>query len=232
MKTLGLIGGTTWVSTVDYYRYINQLTAQNMGGQELAPLVLASVNFAEFMKFVNSGDWESAAGFLSEIAQRLETAGADAIVLCANTTHITAETVQSNINIPVLHIVDAVAKEISLVKMKKVGLLGTKFTMEHDFFKNRLLENDIAAIIPGDEDRDFVHHSIYNELGKEIFKIETKERYLKIIKELEENGAEGVILGCTEIPLLIKASDCKIPTFDTTLIHAKYAVNFALSDDS
>jgi aspartate racemase len=229
MKTLGLIGGTTWVSTIDYYRYINRLTNERLGGSECARIVLYSVNFAELMIFVNADDWESAAGFLSEIAIKLEKAGADAIVLCANTTHITAETVQSNVKIPVLHIVDAVADEIRRHDLRKVGLLGTRFTMERDFFKDRLGKSGIATIIPDENDRDFVHNSIYNELGKDIFRDETKQEYVRIINELQKNGAQGVILGCTEIPMLIKQPDCTIPAFDTTLIHATYAVDFALS---
>src|ERR1035437_1476322 len=229
MKTLGLIGGTTWVSTIDYYRYINRLTNERLGGSECARIVLYSVNFAELMIFVNADDWESAAGFLSEIAIKLEKAGADAIVLCANTTHITAETVQSNVKIPVLHIVDAVADEIRRHDLRKVGLLGTRFTMERDFFKDRLGKSGIATIIPDENDRDFVHNSIYNAFGKDIFRDETKQEYVRIINELQKNGAKGVILGCTEIPMLIKQPDCTIPAFDTTLIHATYAVDFALS---
>ncbi len=232
MKTLGLIGGTTWVSTIDYYKYINQITNDRLGGLECARLVLYSLNFGEFMKFVNADDWESAAEFLSQIAIKLEKAGADAIVLCANTTHLTAETVQQSIRIPVLHIVDAVAAEIEKANMKKVGLLGTKFTMEKDFFSGRLNKFGIEAIVPNDDGRTFVHESIYNELGKNIFLDATKQKYLQIIEELRADGAEGVILGCTEIPLLIKQTDCEMPVFDTTYIHANYAVNFALSSDS
>ena len=232
MKTLGLIGGTTWLSTIDYYKHINQITNDRLGGLESARLILYSVNFAELMKFVNADDWESAAGFLSRIAVKLEREGAEAIVLCANTTHLTAETVQQNISIPILHIVDAVAAEIEKLNMKMVGLLGTRFTMEIDFFSGRLNKFGIEAIVPDDDGRTFVHESIYNELGKNIFLDETKQKYLQIIDELRGDGAEGVILGCTEIPLLVKQADCSVPVLDTTLIHAKYAVEFALSSDS
>jgi aspartate racemase len=183
------------------------------------------------MKFVNEDDWDSAAAFLSGIAIKLEEAGADAIVLCANTTHLTAETVQRSIRIPILHIVDAVAAEIEKQNMKKVGLLGTRFTMEKDFFAGRLKKFGIDAVVPGPDGRMFIHESIYNELGKNIFLDETKHKYLQIIDELNADGAEGVILGCTEIPLLIKQADCGIPVFDTTFIHAKYAVDFALSSE-
>jgi aspartate racemase len=232
MKTLGLIGGTTWVSTVDYYKYINQLTREKLGGAECARLILYSVNFAEFMKFVNADDWGSAAAFLSEIAVKLEKAGAEGIILCANTTHLTADTVQESINIPVLHLVDAVAREIEKQSIKKVGLLGTKFTMERDFFKDRLLGFGIETLLPDAADREFIHNSIYDQLGKDIFLDETKRRYVEIIDDLIDVGANGIILGCTEIPMLIKQSDCNVPAFDTTFIHAKYAVDFALSSDT
>ncbi len=232
MKTLGLIGGTTWLSTIDYYKYINQITNDRLGGLECARLMLYSLNFGEFMKFVNADDWVSAGEFLSEIAVKLEKAGADAIVLCANTTHLTAEIVQRNISIPILHIVDAVAAEIEELNMKKVGLLGTRFTMERDFFSQRLNKFGIEAIVPNDKGRTFVHDTIYNELGKNIFLDTTKQKYLQIIDDLRTDGAEGVILGCTEIPLLIKQSDCSMAVFDTTYIHAKYAVEFALSSNS
>ena len=229
MKTLGLIGGTTWVSTVDYYKYINQLTHERLGGSTSARLILYSVNFAEMMKFVNADDWDSVANFLSKAAVKLEAAGAEAIVLCANTTHITADAVQQSVKIPILHIVDAVAEEIKKQGLKKVGLLGTRFTMERDFFKHRLAGYGIEAIVPDAAGREFVHDSIYNELGKDIFRDETRQKYVEIIDDLRAGGAEGVILGCTEIPMLVKQSDCSIPAFDTTLIHAKYAVDFALS---
>lgn len=232
MKTLGLIGGTTWVSTVDYYKYINQLTNERLGGLDIARLILYSVNFGELMKFVNADDWVSVGTFMSEIAVKLEKAGADAIVLCANTTHMVADTVQQSISIPVLHIVDAVAKEIEKQNIGKVGLLGTRFTMERDFFKDRLLGFDIETLVPDAAVREFVHNSIYTELGKDIFLKETKAKYIEIIDDLRDAGANGIILGCTEIPMLIKQADCNIPAFDTTFIHAKYAVDFALSSDS
>ena len=229
MKTLGLIGGTTWLSTVDYYRYINQITGERYGGDASARLILYSVNFSEFKAWADAGDWDTITERLSEIAAKLKTAGAEAIVLCSNTTHIAADAIQQSIGIPVLHIVDAVAKEIENLPAKKVALLGTRFTMEKDFYKSKLLGFGIETIIPEAEDRDFIHNSIFDELGKEIFRDETKQRYLEIIDKLNREGAEGIILGCTEIPLLIKQSDCSVPVFDTTLIHAKYAVDFALS---
>lgn len=232
MKTLGLIGGTSWISTVDYYRYINQLINERVGGVDAARLILYSVNFGELAKLVAANDWDTVARFLSDIAVKLETAGADCIVLCANTTHIAAETIQENVNIPLLHIVDAVAAEIERQGISKVGLLGTKFTMEKDFFKERMAGFGIDTIVPDEAGRQFVHDSIFQELGKDIFRDETRQRYLAIMDDLKNSGASGVILGCTEIPMLIKQSDCDIPVFDTTFIHAEYAVDFALSAES
>ena len=229
MKTLGLIGGTTWVSTVDYYRYINQLTNEKLGDSNSAKLLLYSVNFDEFKKLADANEFEKIGEILSEIAQKLENAGAEGIVLCSNTTHIVADAVQNSVNVPVLHIADAIAGEITKQNLKKVALLGTKFTMERDFIKEKLLKYGIETTIPDETGRDFIHWSIFAELGKEIFSDETKKKYLEIIENLQTKGAEGVIFGCTEIPLLIKPEDCNIPTFDTAFIHAKYAVDFSLS---
>jgi aspartate racemase len=230
MRTLGLIGGTTWVSTVDYYSYINQMAAERLGGSASAELILYSVNFAEIKAWADESNWKAIGERLSDLAARLESIGAEAIVLCANTMHIVAETVQQRVGIPVLHIVDAVAKEIEKQQAKKVALLGTGFTMDNDFYQNRLLTFGIDTIVPEKQDRDFIHNSIFDELGKEIFRDETKQRYLEIIDKLNKNGgAEGIILGCTELPLLIKQEDCSVPVFDTTMIHAKYAVDFALA---
>jgi aspartate racemase len=229
MKTLGLIGGTTWVSTVDYYSYINKMAAGRLGGSASAQLILYSVNFAEIKAWADQGDWGAIAGRLCELASKLESIGAEGIVLCANTMHIVADQVQQSVGIPLLHIVDAVAKEIEKQNAKKVALLGTGFTMDNDFYQTRLLKFGIETIVPGVDDRNFIHNSIFDELGKEIFLDKTKQRYLEIIDSLHKKGAEGIILGCTEIPLLIKQDDCSVPVFDTTLIHAKYAVDFALS---
>lgn len=230
MKTLGLIGGTTWVSTVDYYKYINQLTIERLGGLNSAKMLLYSVRFEPVKALADAGDWENFGNFFSEIALNLEKAGAEAIVLCANTSHIVAERVEQNISIPVIHITDATALEIQRQALKKVALLGTRFTMENDFYHKRLARFGIETIIPDDEERDFIHWSIFEELGKDIFTEETKRRYLEIIENLHARGAEGVIFGCTEIPMLLKPEDCPIPSFDTTLLHAKAAVEFALTD--
>lgn len=229
MKTLGLIGGTTWVSTVDYYKYINQFTTEKIGGLNSAKILLYSVRFSDVKSLADAGDWESLGDLMSGIAQNLEKGGAEAIVLCANTMHIVADKVQEKTNIPLIHITDATAKAILVQNLKEVALLGTKFTMENDFYKNRLANYGIETIIPNDEERDFIHWSIFEELGKDIFTENTKQKYLEIIENLNERGAEGVILGCTEIPMLIKPEECLIPSFDTTILHAKAAVKFALS---
>jgi aspartate racemase len=229
MKTLGLIGGTSWVSTIDYYTYINKMVNEQLGGLASAKILMYSMNMEELFKFASASDWNGLALFLSGIAKKLESAGAEGLILCANTPHIVADEVQKSINIPLINIIDETSKEIAKQKINKVILLGTKITMEKDFFKDRLLRSGIETVIPEEADRDFIQASIFNELGKNIFSPETRQRYIEIIRKLQTNGAGGVILGCTEIPLLIKQEDCSIPAFDTTLIHAKAAVEFMLS---
>ena len=228
MKTIGLIGGTSWVSTVDYYRIINHQTNLNLGGINSAKILLYSVNYQEFRLRADAGNWQQQGDELSLIAQKLQDAGADCILLCANTMHMMADLIQPKITVPLLHIADVTAHEISKQKLKKVGLLGTKFTMEHEFFKSRLANAGIETIIPNSDDREFVHDTIFNELGKGIFSPQTKSRYLEIMNHLLKQGAEGIIFGCTEIPLLISRDECSFPVFDTLDIHAKNAVAFAL----
>jgi aspartate racemase len=227
MKTIGLIGGTSWVSTVEYYRFINQFTNAKLGGSNSARLLLYSVNHAEYMPTAAT-DWDETAVRFSEIAQKLEKAGADCLLLCANTLHIMAGPIANSLRIPLIHIATETSDVIKKKKLKKVGLLGTRFTMEKPFFKDKLLEDGIDTIIPDPEDRDFIHSSILTELAKGIFTTQTKERYITIINKLSSLGAEGVILGCTEIPILIKQEDCLVPVFDTTAIHSRAAVEFAL----
>ncbi len=230
MKTLGLIGGTSWLSTIDYYRIINQSVNERLGGLNSAKIFLYSLNLEELKPPADPAQWGPAADFLSGITKKLETAGADCIVLCANAPHFVADIIQQHIGIPLIHIAEATAKEIKKHGLKKVALLGTKTTMEQGFFRDKLSQQQIETIIPGNDAREFIHHSIFNELGRGIFSAETKKRYIRIINELSENGAEGIILGCTEIPLLLKQEDSPIPVFDTTLIHAKAAAGFALED--
>ena len=230
MKTLGLIGGTTWVSTVDYYKYINQLVAERLGGANSAQILLHSLNFEELKTLFYAGEWGRVAEVLSEIAAGLEKMGARAIVLCSNTTHIAAAAIERQINIPLISVTDATAREIKRLDLKRVALLGTRFTMEKDFYPAKLAQYEIETIVPDDAEREFINTSIFEELGKNVFRDETKRKYLEIIDSLNERGAEGVIFGCTEIPMLLTAADCPIPSFDTTLIHARAAVEYALAD--
>ncbi|HEX9657629.1 MAG TPA: aspartate/glutamate racemase family protein [Bacteroidota bacterium] len=229
MKTLGIIGGLSWFSTAVYYRTINQLTNQQLGDSHSARLLLYSVDFNDFNVLQEKNDWDKIERMLTDIALKLQTAGADCIVMATNTPHLVADTVRKKITIPLLHIAEETAKEIVRQKKVKVGLLGTKFTMENSFFKDRLTNFGIETIVPDNADRDFIHASIFNELTKGIFKEESKTKYVDIIDKLKANGANGVIFGCTEIALLISQADSSITVFDTTVIHSKAAVDFALS---
>lgn len=230
MKTLGLIGGTSWYSTVDYYKIINTQINERLGRLNSAKILLYSVNFEEFRPIEDTQAWIKILNRFGEIAQRLEAAGADALLFCANTPHLVAPFVQNKIKIPLIHIAEETAREVARQNLKKVALLGTKFTMEQAFFHNKLTAHGLQTIIPEADDRQFIHDSILGDLGKGIFTDEAKRRYLDIIAKLQNSGAEGVIFGCTEIPMLIKPSDCSIPSFDTTMIHATAAVDFALKD--
>ncbi len=230
MKTLGLIGGLSWFSTTVYYKTINQLTNERLGGSHSAKLILYSVDFNDFRTLQDKGDWKQIERMLSDIAKRLEDAGADCIVMATNTPHLVADAVRQKINIPLLHIAEETAKEIVRQGISKVGLLGTKFTMVNLFFKDRLSRFGLESLIPDSADRDFIHASIFDELTKGVFQEATKKKYLGIIEKLQKDGAQGVIFGCTEISLLISQSDCNMPVFDTTAIHSRAAVNFALSN--
>ncbi|MBN1821451.1 MAG: aspartate/glutamate racemase family protein [Prolixibacteraceae bacterium] len=228
MKTIGLVGGTSWVSTVDYYKLINQFTSERLGGLNSAKIAMFSVNFAEIDDLINKGKLEDAYPVIQVAAKAVKNAGADYILLCANTMHRFASAVKEEFGLPVIHIGEETAKEIKLKGLTKVGLLGTKYTMEMDFYHSKLNETGIKSIVPDKEDRMFIHDAIINEMLHEQFKSETKKRFLEIIDKLANEGAEGVILGCTEIPMLINQEDCAMPLFDTTRIHAKAAVEFAL----
>src|SRR5580765_7185487 len=230
MKTLGLIGALSWYSTTVYYRTINQLTNKRLGSSHSAKLILFSVDFEEFRVLQNKGDWNAVEKMLSDVAIQLENAGADRIVMCTNTPHLVADTIRQKIKIPLLHIAEETAKEIVSQKINKVGLLGTKFTMENSFFRDRLSQFGIESIVPDDADKDYIHASIFNELTRGFFKDDTKIKYLEIIDKLKKDGAKGIIFGCTEFSILINPADCSIPIFDTTAIHSKAAANFALSE--
>ena len=229
MKTIGLVGGLTWHSSVDYYRFINQQVNERLGGDQAAKIILYSVNYGEIKKLTQAGDWKVITAIISEAAKKTEAAGADCLLLGANTMHHIAGEVAAAINIPLIHIADATAKAIKEKSIKTVALLGTKYTMQFDFYKNKLASHGIKTLIPDESGVEAINKSIYEELGKGILLPETKQLYLTIIDSLIRQGAEGVILGCTEIPLLIKQEDSRVPVFDTTLLHATAAVDFALS---
>ena len=228
MKTIGLIGGLTWYSTLDYYRLLNELTNKRLGGAHAAKVILNSVDFAEIKVLTEAQDWEGIAVIMCKAAKSLELAGADCLLIGANTMHKIAAEIQAAVNIPVIHIGVVTAAAIKNTGLKKVALLGTKYTMQLDFYKAKLADNSITTIIPVETAIAFINNAIYNEFSAGIFLPETKAEYLRIINVLIEEGAEGIILGCTEIPILIKQQDCTVPIFDTTLLHATAAVDFAL----
>ncbi|MCD0469087.1 aspartate/glutamate racemase family protein [Flavobacterium sp. JAS] len=230
MKIIGLIGGISWVSTADYYKLINQGMNEKMGGLNFSECLIYSFNYADIKKNNDANDWDRTFEMLFKACQFLKSGGAEAILLCANTMHLIADRLEKAIDLPIIHIATETAIQIEKQNLKKVALLGTKFTMELDFFKEKLSARGIEAIIPeNSEDRDFLHTTIFEELGKGIVTDETKKHILRITNELIENGAEGVILGCTELPLVIKPEDVTVPVFDTTLIHSNAAIAFQLS---
>ncbi|RYU95890.1 aspartate/glutamate racemase family protein [Emticicia agri] len=230
MKKIGLVGGISWVSTIDYYRYINEGVNRKLGGLNFAECIIYSLNFDDFQRNNTLGYWDKTYELIFEACRSLEKAGAEAIVLCANTAHAIADKLQKNVSLPVIHVVEETAKEIHTHGFTKVGLMGTKFTMEMDFYKAKLLENGIEALIPeSQETRDFIQQTLKEELGRGIVRQETKAAYISIINDMIRNGAEAIIFGCTEIPLLLSQNDVSVPIFDTTLIHANAAVDFAVS---
>lgn len=228
MKTLGLIGGTTWHSTLEYYRDINEQVATRLGGLSSARMWLHSVNFEEVQPPTDAEGWRRIASHFSDVAQRLEQTGAECIVICANTPHRIAEDVQAAVRVPLLHIADATSDAVAKRKLSKVALLGTRPTMEHPFFASRLAKRGIASLVPDEADREYMHASILGELGKGVFTPETRARYAGIIEGLVARGAEGAILACTEIPLLFRGVRLPVPTFDTMALHVRAAVDFAL----
>lgn len=229
MKTIGLIGGTGWVSTIEYYRLINEGINKQLGGQNAARCILYSFNYADIDKLNKKDDHEGISKLVLNAAQRLKAASADFIVLCANTLHMFNDELVEKIQLPVVHIADATAVEIKRNGLTKIGLLGTKFTMEMDFYTARLQAAGIESLVPEKPERLFIHDTIMNELLREIFRPEAKKRFLEIINDLEQKGAQGIVLGCTEIPLLIKQEETHLPVFNTLKIHAQAAVDFALS---
>jgi aspartate racemase len=228
MKTIGIIGGMTWLSSIDYYRLLNEMVLEKTGGRDSAKLILYSVNFGEIKRLTEDNNWNALANIVCDAAVKLEKAGADCILIGANTMHRIADIIQRSVNIPLIHIAEVTASAINKQQLHTVALLGTKYTMQFDFYKDKLAKQDISTIIPREEDIEYLNYSIYNEMGKGVFTSEMKERVLKIINELVQQGAQAVILGCTELPILIKQEDCPVPVFDTTLLHVKAAVDFAL----
>ena len=231
MKVIGLIGGMSWESTAEYYRIINKTVKERLGGLHSAKVLLYSVDFNEIANLQTEGRWSEATKFMCDAAQRIERGGADCVLICTNTMHKMAPEVQSSVAIPLLHIADATAIEIKRRGIKRVGLLGTKYTMEEDFYKNRLVDDhDLDVFIPPEAGRTAVNRVIYEELclGKVVK--ESRSQFQQIIHDLNRRGVEGIILGCTEISLLINQEDSPLPLFDTTAIHAQAAVSFALED--
>ena len=231
MKTIGLIGGMSWESTVTYYQIVNETVKKELGGLHSAKVLLYSVDFAEVEEYQAKGEWEKSAMVLSRAAVNLEKAGADFIVICTNTMHKVASDIQKEISIPVIHIAEATAAELKKNRITKVGLLGTKYTMTQEFYKSKLTEAGIEVVIPDEEGITVVNDVIYKELCLGIISEQSKKKFLSIIEELERKGAKGVILGCTEIGLLIGHDDTQLPVFDTTQIHATKAAMLAIKEE-
>lgn len=229
MKTIGLIGGTTWVSTLEYYRLINEEINKNLGGLNAAKCILYSFNYADIDKLNKSDDHGEIIRLVINAAHKLEKASADSLVLCANTMHMYTDELLKSTTLPLIHIADATAAEIKKQGLTHIGLLGTRWTMEKNFYTKKLSEAGIKTIVPEKPEREFIHKSIMEEFAKGIFLEETKEKFLKIINDLEQKDARGIVLGCTEIPLLIKQTDVHLPIFNTLELHAKATVEFALS---
>jgi len=233
MKVIGLIGGMSWESSAVYYDCINKTVKEKLGGHHSCECLMYSVDFAVIEKLQHQGDWQQLTQIMIAAAQRLERGGAEILVVCTNTMHKMATEVQAGVGIPLVHIVDAIAEKIKETELTKVALLGTRFTMEQDFYKGRLTEkHGIEVIIPDLSGIENVHRIIYQELVLGTIKEESRQEYLRIIQQLIGRGAEGIILGCTEIPLLVKQEDCPVPVFDTTTIHAVKAVEVALTTDN
>lgn len=228
MRILGLLGGMSWESTLPYYRRINERVRERLGGLHSAELLLYSVDFAEIETLQHRGDWDAAGQVLADAARALQRAGAQGLVICTNTMHRVLPQIESGLRIPILHIADATAARIRAAGFTKVGLLGTRFTMEQDFYRGRLAQHGLEVLVPGEAQRALVHRVIYEELCRGRCVPESRAAYRAVIADLVAAGAEAVILGCTEIGLLVGAEDSAVPSFDTTAIHAEYAADWAL----
>lgn len=229
MKRIGLIGGMSWESSIEYYRIINEATRTRLGGLHSAKSLMISVDFADVEQLQHQGQWDAAAKILIAAARALENGGADCVVLCTNTMHKVADEIQASVTIPFLHIADATAKRVHESGIRTIGLLGTRFTMEEEFYKGRLSQRyGLTVQVPNASEREIVHQVIYGELVLGRIRSESKAQYVSIIERMVKQGVEGVILGCTEIGLLLHDDDSPVPLFDTTRIHAEAAVDFAL----
>ena len=229
MKTVGLIGGMSWESTITYYQLLNEGVKDALGELHSAKILLYSVDFYEIEALMSRGEWEKAADLLVGVAQRLETAGADMILICTNTLHKVAPQVQSRIHVPLVHIAEAAADELRANDITRVGLLGTKYTMTQEFYRDKLTARGIDVLIPEGEDIDLVNRVIFDELCLGVVKPDSKAEYLRVIAELAARGAQGILLGCTELGLIVSAEDVALPLFDTTVIHAKKALELSLA---
>ena len=232
MKTIGMIGGMSWESSIEYYRIINETVRTELGGLHSAKSMMVSVEFAEIETLQHQDRWDEAAKILIAAARSLESGGADFTIICTNTMHKLYDKIQQSVRIPLLHIADATAERIKAQGIQKIALLGTRFTMEENFYKGRLVDSyGLDVIIPGSEDMESIHRIIYDELCAGIIQPDSKQKYTDIIRRLAKEGAEGIILGCTEIGLLVKQEDSPVPLFDTTEIHARAAVKYALQNE-
>ena len=229
MKTIGLIGGMSWESTIPYYRIINEYVGKELGGLHSARIILYSVEFDELEKFMSSGNWDSIAGILSDAALKLEQAGADVVLICTNTMHKLYPMIREKVTVPMIHIADAAADALETHGIKKTALLGTRYTMTEEFYTSRLRERGFEVFIPCEEDIQLVNTVIFDELCHGIITEKSRADFSRIIAEMEAEGAEAVILGCTEIGMLIKQEDSVLPVFDTTILHAESAARFALN---
>jgi aspartate racemase len=231
MRTIGMIGGMSWESSIEYYRIVNETVRERLGGLHSAKNVMYSVDFAEIETLQHQGKWEEATGMMVDAARYVERGGGEFVIICTNTMHRMADEVEARINIPLLHIADATADKIKAKGIRKIGLLGTRFTMEEDFYAGRLVKkHHLDVLIPEEKGREVVHRVIYDELVVGQIKKDSRSQYVEVIEGLVANGAEGVILGCTEIGLLVGQKDIPVPVFDTTEIHAVAAVEYALGD--
>ena len=230
MRTIGLVGGMSWVSTVEYYRVINSQINARVGGLTSARVLLNSVNFGDIDTFHKRRDFDAVGGLLANAARTVEQSGAECVLLCANTMHMHAERVQAAISVPLIHLVDVTAAAIRARGVSTVGLLGTRLTMELDFYANRLRANGVDVMVPDAHEREYVNRTIEDELVKSVFLDASREGFLSVIRKLQSRGAQGVVLGCTEIPLLVATGQSPIPAFDTTNLHAMAAVEFAMDN--